>query len=273
VYLRGGAGAGARAPWLQLAHVAWVSLQPLVRRELGLASERLYALRAWAAFCVLAPFGWLSAVLMPSRKLTWAVSRAFARAFFRLAGVSFSITGTEHLARASPCIAVANHSSYLDGMLLVASLPRAIGFIAKRELLSSFIARRLLRSLGTFFVERFDVERSVLDAGELARIALAGESLLFFPEGTFNRASGVLPFRMGAFQVAAEAGLPVVPVTITGTRSMLRDGSWFPRRARLSVTISAPIACEGRDWAAALRLRDAARAEVLRSSGEPDLSR
>jgi hypothetical protein len=64
-----------------------------------------------------------------------------------------------------------------------------------------------------------------------------------------------------------------VPVTITGTRSALRDGSWFPHRGSLSVTVSAPIAPQGSDWGAAVQLRDAARAEILRNCGEPDLAR
>jgi 1-acyl-sn-glycerol-3-phosphate acyltransferase len=82
---------------------------------------------------------------------------------------------------------------------------------------------------------------------------------------------GVLPFRMGAFMIAAQAGTPVVPVTIRGTRSALRDGQWLFHRSRLSVAIGRPLEPTGADWNAAIRLRDAARAEILRQSGEPDL--
>jgi 1-acyl-sn-glycerol-3-phosphate acyltransferase len=80
-----------------------------------------------------------------------------------------------------------------------------------------------------------------------------------------------MPFRMGAFQVAAQAGIPVVPIAITGTRSVLRDGSWFAHRGVLSVIVSPPIAAKGSDWSAAVQMRDAARAEILRHCGEPDL--
>jgi 1-acyl-sn-glycerol-3-phosphate acyltransferase len=82
---------------------------------------------------------------------------------------------------------------------------------------------------------------------------------------------GLLPFRMGAFVIAAQAGVPVVPVTLRGTRSALRDGQWLFHRASLSVTFSAPIAPEGNDWNAAIRLRDATRAGMLALCGEPDL--
>jgi 1-acyl-sn-glycerol-3-phosphate acyltransferase len=77
---------------------------------------------------------------------------------------------------------------------------------------------------------------------------------------------------MGAFMVAAQSGTPVVPVALRGTRSILRDGSWFPRRGTVSVVIGEPVAPQGTDWAAARVLHDAARAHILQWCGEPDLS-
>jgi hypothetical protein len=64
----------------------------------------------------------------------------------------------------------------------------------------------------------------------------------------------------------------VVPVALRGVRSVLRDGSWYARRAAVVVTICAPVAPDGTDWAAALRLRDRVRAEILQYCGEPDLA-
>jgi 1-acyl-sn-glycerol-3-phosphate acyltransferase len=83
---------------------------------------------------------------------------------------------------------------------------------------------------------------------------------------------GLLPFHMGAFVIASQSGVPVVPVTIRGSRSALRDGQWLFHRSRLSVTFSAPIEPKGSDWNAAIQLRDTTRAEILRLCGEPDLS-
>lgn len=76
---------------------------------------------------------------------------------------------------------------------------------------------------------------------------------------------------MGAFAIAAQAGVPVVPMTLRGTRLILRDGQWFPRRGAIGITLGAPIAPEGADWSAAIKLRNAARAEILRLCGESDL--
>jgi 1-acyl-sn-glycerol-3-phosphate acyltransferase len=81
-----------------------------------------------------------------------------------------------------------------------------------------------------------------------------------------------MEFRAGAFQVAAQAGVPVVPVALRGLRSVLRDGTWYARRAAVAVTVCAPIAPDGTDWAASLRLRDRVRAEILKHCGEHDLA-
>ncbi|MDH4284222.1 MAG: 1-acyl-sn-glycerol-3-phosphate acyltransferase, partial [Gallionellaceae bacterium] len=162
--------------------------------------------------------------------------------------------------------------------MLVSALPGSLSssgyfsFVAKRELVDNIAARIYLQRIGTDFVERFDAQRSVEDAKQVAYSLRSGRSPLFFPEGTFTRIPGLCPFRMGAFVIAAEAGVPVVPISLRGTRSMLRDGHWFPRRGIITITVGKPVAPEGNDWAAAIRLRNAARAEILRHCGEPDLA-
>ena len=108
----------------------------------------------------------------------------------------------------------------------------------------------------------------------MAEAAARGRSLAFFPEGTFTRVPALRPFHLGAFAAAVQAGVPVVPVAIRGSRALLRAGQWFPRRAALRVTIGAPIpppAGAPDAFAAAVSLRDLARAEILRHCGEPGI--
>jgi 1-acyl-sn-glycerol-3-phosphate acyltransferase len=83
---------------------------------------------------------------------------------------------------------------------------------------------------------------------------------------------GLLPFHMGAFVAAAEAGVPVVPVAIRGTRSILRAGSWFPHAGTVSVLVGEPVMPEGRDWDAVIKLRNAVRTAILHQTAEPDLA-
>jgi 1-acyl-sn-glycerol-3-phosphate acyltransferase len=95
---------------------------------------------------------------------------------------------------------------------------------------------------------------------------------VFFAEGTFTRVPGLREFRMGAFVVATQEGVPVVPIAIRGARAVLRAGHRLIRPGGVSITIGEPIRPQGADWLAAVRLRDAARAAILRHCGEPDLA-
>ena len=270
LYERQALGRGGRALWLQLTRITLSSGWAQLRRLWRGLGERLYAAHAWTVYGLLAPGVWLGIMTLPKPEWRWGLARAGAWLLARLTGTSLTVRGLDHLP-AGPCVLVANHSSFLDAYVLMAAIPRHFHYVAKRELLDNrWLARPLIR-VGTLFVERFDVQRSADEAGQLAETARTGQSLGFFPEGTFTRMPGLREFRMGAFVAAAQAGTPVVPVTIRGTRSMLRAGSWFPRRGRLEVIVAAPIPPDGADWAAAIRLRDAARAVILQHCGEPDL--
>jgi 1-acyl-sn-glycerol-3-phosphate acyltransferase len=172
-----------------------------------------------------------------------------------------------------PHVLVSNHMSYLDGCVLTAALPRPVAFVAKAELAPQAVAGTFLKRLGAVFVERFDARQSAADAARVA--AGAGDRPpLYFPEGTLTRSPGLLPFQLGAFVSAAGAGLPVVPLALRGSRSVLRDGSWFPRRGRITVTVGDAVPSAGNTgdaWKAAIALRDETRRRVLALSGEPDL--
>ena len=95
--------------------------------------------------------------------------------------------------------------------LLAAVLPDEPAIVAKREFAGQLITGSLLRRLGIPFVERYDVSGSLADAETLTTLALQGRVLVFFPEGTFTRRAGLSGFYLGAFKIAAEAGLPVLP--------------------------------------------------------------
>ncbi|WP_167315773.1 lysophospholipid acyltransferase family protein [Paraburkholderia phytofirmans] len=168
-------------------------------------------------------------------------------------------------------VMVANHSSYLDGLILLAVLPQPVRFVAKRGLDRHWISGRLLRAIGTCFVERREYRGSIEDEQRLIGQADGDTPMLFFPEGTFGRGAGLLPFRLGAFRVACSSGRAVVPVALAGMRAVLPDGSWIPRRGPISVAMLSPIAPDGLDLGAMARLRDAARSAILTRCGEPSL--
>ena len=260
------------AVWLQFLRLVLAGAAPQLRRGLRAAAGGLFALRAYAAFAVLFPFAFLAALLLPGRNC-WNVGSAVSGWFLVLSGVPVAISGKENLELQTPAVLAVNHTSYLDALVLLSILEfRGYAFVAKREFRDNLLMRALLSGFGTQFIERFDVAKSAEHANELAAAAKRGISLIVFPEGTLKRNTGLMDFRTGAFQAAAQAGIPVVPVALRGIRSVLRDGTWYLRRAPVSVTFGAPVKAEGGDWAAAVKLRDAVRAAILKSCGEPDLA-
>jgi acyl carrier protein len=268
-----GATAAPRAVWLQILRLALAGIRPQLRRGLRAAVGLVRAANATALVLLIGVPTWTLACALPRPAWSWAVSRAGARLFLRLAGIRLEVVGGENLAAEGPWVLAANHTSYLDGLLLVAVLPwRGYQFVAKRELLDRVISRLFLRALGSAFVERFDLRQGMEDATRLASSLRAGCSPVFFAEGTFTRVPGLREFRMGAFVVATQEGVPVVPIAIRGARAVLRAGHRLIRPGGVSITIGEPIRPQGADWLAAVRLRDAARAAILRHCGEPDLA-
>jgi 1-acyl-sn-glycerol-3-phosphate acyltransferase len=272
-YYEGGPQAIAGgAVWLQFARLVLAGAAPQLRRGLRTLSGLAFALRGYVAFALLFPLAFLAALSAPVPSC-WRAGSFVSRWFFRLSGVPLVASGQENLPAGRPVVLAVNHTSYLDPLVLLALLEyRGYAFVAKREFEENWFMHRLLRGFGTRFVERFDVAKSTEHAGELAEAAKAGASLIVFPEGTLTRNTGLMPFRTGAFQAAAQAGIPVIPVALRGVRSVMRDGTWYLRRAAVSVHFGAPVAPEGADWTAAVKLRDAVRGQILRHCGEPDLS-
>jgi len=271
-YERGPTAVRPQAVWLQFARLALAGIAPQLRRGWGVVRGFAFAARAWLLIALLMPPAFAATALVPGRR-AWTFAGACARAFFRLCGIPLVVRGLENLPASGTYVLASNHTSYLDGAVLVAALRwRGYAFVAKRELAASWLTRTLVSGIGARYVERFDVRKSAEHADELVAAARGGTSLIVFPEGTMQRHTGLMAFRAGAFQAAAQAELPVVPVALRGVRSVLRDGTWYPRRHPIAATFGAPIAPEGTDWSAMLKLRDRVRAEILKHCGEPDLA-
>ncbi len=272
-YETGRLRAARRAVWLQLASLAVAGLGPRLASTSRAARAFGYAGLAWALTVPAALLAWLAVVSAARPETAWRRLGRIGRALLGALGVPVEVSGAGRMPARGPLVLVANHSSFLDGLVLAVALPRPVAFVAKGELARNAPVRLFLRRLGCRFVERFDAERGVSDAAALDATPAAGGVLGVFPEGTFHRMSGLLAFHLGAFACAARVGAPVLPVVIRGTRSVLRGDEFFPRRGRVSVEVLEPIAAPGGDpWHDAVALRDEARAAILVRCGEPDLA-
>ena len=236
----------------------------------ALLLRAVYGPYVWLTF-VVAVIPTLVLLLFP---LTLAgrrrVAHCGARFFFLLAGATARVEGIGNLPD-EPCVVVANHASYLDGIILKAVLPPKFTFLIKSGVTAVPVANFLLRRIGSAFVDREDDTHRLRTGRRLLKAAMRGESLAFFPEGMFDGQPGLKPFLPGAFAAAWRAKLPVVPVVISGSRQMLPAEVWLCAPASLSVTIC--VSVDSSAQGSASELEAAARSRMLEHLGEPDLEK
>jgi 1-acyl-sn-glycerol-3-phosphate acyltransferase len=241
------------------------------RPLLGLPLQLLYTLWVMLAFLLVGVLALVLLVLLPRLTQRRAAARQLARLFLLSAGMPVRLQASDRLP-AGQCVVVCNHASYIDGIVLTAALPPHFGFVIKREMAEVPLIGPLLKRLGSHFVERFDRQRSAADARRVLRTATEGNSVVFFPEGTFPDGPGLLKFHLGAFVTAVRVGCPLVPGVLRGTRRALPPRG-LPAPGRIEFELLPMLAPgEATDQHAVPRLRDAARLAILSALGEPDLT-
>lgn len=233
-------------------------------------TQIIWGLYGWLCFILACLFSLVVALIVPGRHrrqrlITWAT-----RMVFVLARVRVTVRSIDNLPRDS-CVVVANHASYIDGILLNGYLPARFRFVIKGEMRNIPVVHFLLRRSGSKFVERKETSASSRDARQLVKAAQAGESLVFFPEGTFRLEPGVWRFRPGAFVAAVKGEMPVVPIAISGSREMMPSGRLLPRKADLIIDVLPAIAPGDEDFTSSRQLAEACRQRILAVLNEPDL--
>jgi fatty-acyl-CoA synthase len=269
VYLRGEILRGRASAGVQWARLVRSDVGAWVGRVASGALALAYASWVGALLALTVPVLWGLLLVLPGGQMAARLVRFWCRSILALSGCPVRVDGIEHLRVAEPAILAPNHSSYLDAVVLLAALPVEFVFVAKRELIDSPVVGTVIRKVGHVTVERRDPGQSAADAERATARLRAGVSLLFFPEGTFLRGPGLLPFRLGAFKAAVETGRPVVPIGLRGTREILPAHAWMPRRGSITVTVGPAIAPKAAGWPEMVRLRDLTRAEIERLTGEP----
>jgi len=239
-------------------------------RLTGRALRALYGLCALIVFGLLMVLATLLAVVLPTLALRRGVTRSIARLSLALFGLRVATSGMSNLPAGS-CVVVANHSSYIDGVLLQALLPPRFSFVVKGEAASLPVIGFLLRRIGVEFVDRHSHGGRQRGARRVIERAELGHSLVFFPEGTFDATVGLKRFHSGAFTAALRGAMPVVPAVIRGARRAMPSHAIIPRPGRIEFEILEPLPAAGPD-ATADRLRDEARRRMLARLDYPDLA-
>ncbi len=233
------------------------------------AGSFLYALYAWALLIPFALAIWSLAVLpmtLPQRR---SAGRAIARGTCRALGLSVSVDGELPTSK-RPSVIAANHSSFIDGLMLYVYLDQSLTFVASTDMEHQFLVGRIMRGFGCVFVERGRAERSAASVEQLVDTIRGGLHLLIFPEGSISAQPGLRVFRLGAFEAAASSNCPVVPVGIRGSREVLRPGSFRPHRGAVRITVGEPVLPAGNEFSDRVVMRDRVRDAIAQLCGDND---
>src|ERR1700682_1380411 len=225
-----------------------------------MAARSLYTAYCLVVFTALGLTVLTVNLFLPNLRWRRLVAGVFSRAFLRAARIPFTVEGLNRLPQV-PCVVVANHASYIDAVVSAAALPPDFAFVIKKEMVRVPLASLLLRRLGSQFVERFDRHKGGVDARRVLKLAATGQSLVFFPEGTFNEIPEVGRFLGGAFTPAARSGMPVVAMAIPGTRAVVPPVGFAIHRL--------PIRVEILEVLSASDARQRSRELIARAVGEP----
>jgi 1-acyl-sn-glycerol-3-phosphate acyltransferase len=226
-----------------------------------------YGAYAWLALLVVVFPVAVAFLVTPGVMRRRRLAHYAARLFLAAIGSRLRVEGQ---VTSDSCVIVANHSSYLDGIILTAALPPRFSFLIKHEMLDIPVAGFVLRRLGSQFVDRNNAGHRHRTARRLVAAAADGAAFAVFPEGTFERAPGLKRFQMGAFLAARRAQSAVVPVAIEGARQKLPAHAWLPAPGPLRVWLGAPLPAGA--FSDAEELATATRAAILTHLDEPDLT-
>ncbi len=256
--------------WMQLTKISFSFGLAKLRRTFGMMVKFIYSVYVYSlVIATLLPV-YLSLWILP-QKMAAGLCQFWARSLFFFALCPVKMTGKKNITAETPLIYAINHASYVDAMLALSFLPIGTRFIGKQELTKTPIIRRFMQKLNFLSVDRTDSAKGIDDTKQMQEILEHGHSIAIFPEGTFSYSAGLRPFKLGAFKIAAETGVPICPIAIQGTRSILRGDEKLLKPGRIIVTANPPIKAPGKSWQDINEFKNTVRAIIAKDCGEPTL--
>jgi len=288
LFVKGSLSQGRPPVWIQIARLGAGGALRGFARTIGEGVRRLLEI-LYGMYFVVVFLLWIipsTAIvsLIKDHRAAGRFTSAALKLLFALIGCRVRVVGKEYMDTAGAKIYAANHTSYFDVLPLMLGLGVPYHFVAKLEVRHMPFIGTFLRQMGHVWFDRTDGDARLRQSEQVQELLRQGESVFIFPEGTFTREDGLRPFQLGAFKAAVEVGVPIIPVSLAGTRKFLRDGTYLPRPTDITITLSPPIfprtatsasadsnGGESAGWHDLIRLRDQTRQAIGRYAGEPIL--
>ena len=190
---------------------------------------------------VLGALGILSCLAVPSGDGVIVLARLWSRILLGICRVKLVVRGAEKIRPPGPYVFLSNHQSQFDIPAAVITIPIQFRILAKKELFRIPVFGWVLHLSGFVGIERQNRERAIRSLDQAAQRIRQGRSLLIYAEGTRSPDGALLPFKKGGFILAIQAGVPVIPLTVLGSRNVLPKGSLRIRPGTITVVVGEPI--------------------------------
>jgi 1-acyl-sn-glycerol-3-phosphate acyltransferase len=227
----------------------------------------VYVLRYSAVVLLTVFFGTLATLIglvdRSERGIEW-VAHTWIHWVLRVCAVEVAASGLENVRADQPAVFMSNHQSHFDVAAIVETLPVRWRFVAKRELVRVPFFGWGLALGGHVIIDRSDRSQAVQSLKAAAERIRHGTNVIIFPEGTRSETGELQPFKSGGFHLAVEAGVPIIPVSVSGSRGITPKRSLKIHGGRVRVVYGKPIPTQGR----ASEDREALKAEVRRAIAE-----
>ena len=220
----------------------------------------------------IAPFVIALFLITKKENAIYGPVRFFIRAGLAMVRVKVEVTGLERLDPKQTYMFTPNHQSFIEVPLLVTYLKRNPGYLAKKELFKYPIFGYGIGLIGVIPVDRSNTKNAVASAQAATANLRRGKDYIVYPEGTRSADGRLLPFKKGAFVMAVDAEVPIVPVTVSGCTAIMPKGEIkvYPKTVR--ITVHEPIATKGASWERIPELMAATRTRILSALKEERFS-
>lgn len=207
---------------------------------------------------------------LPADRVARYTAVPWAKLCLLYSGVRVDIYGRHHLQPGQSYVIVANHLSQFDIFVLYGYLGMDFRWVMKHELRKVPIIGICCEKLGHIFINRSDKDAAIASLNDARARLSNGASVLFFPEGTRSRNGQLKPFKKGAFKMAQELQLPILPVTLTGTFEILPPGTIRLQPGhQATLTLHAPLPVRGHDDGEVLKLMQLSHDAIAVPLAEP----